>query len=155
MTRAREMCVFAVAVLTLLAFASCESGGSGGGGDGSGGGSGSTDWEALFTPINLNQTYNLSIASFGTDFFKFTTTSAGSYEIAITNTSSNGDMGWQLYDRSDPLTAVFVGEADDYLDNTDEVGSLSLSGSTTYYLLTDEWQDPGSIVNYSLRVSSP
>lgn len=64
-------------------------------------------------------------------------------------------MGWELYDSSDPFTANYVGGVDAHRDNSDEVGSLTLSGSATYYLETDEWADPGSIVNYSLTVTSP
>jgi hypothetical protein len=112
-----------------------------------------TDWESLFTAINRNQTYNNTISSFGTQLFKFTTAGAGDYTISVTSISVGGDMGWELYDDPDPNVAVYVGGSDVNFDNGDEIDTVTLLGSRKYYLVIDEWADPGSSVNYSLLVT--
>jgi hypothetical protein len=140
----RALGVVGVIALTVLLLAGCSSDGNGG-----------TNWDALFAAIALNQDHNRSIASFGTDLFKFTTAVAGSYEIRVENISASGDMDWALYDSADPAVASQIAESSAHADATPEIASVGLSGSRTYYLVADEWADPGSSVTYTLRVNSP
>src|SRR5512139_189217 len=80
-----------IAAGLLSVMASC--GGGGGGGNGT----------PSPTPVNLGTvppaiTLDSSVGAYGTNFYQFTTTSAGFYTISLKNTKS--DLSWELYSDS-------------------------------------------------------
>ena len=117
------------------------------GSDGSDGGS---DGTISGDVVEAGQSYNLTISSFGVQNFVFTPSTSGTYTIAITNTSAGGDMGWQMYDES----SFLVGAEDEFSDNSDEIGTVELTGGMTYVIRVDEWADPGTTVNYTLTITA-
>jgi hypothetical protein len=37
--------------------------------------------------------------------------------------------------------------------NSDEIGTVELTGGMTYVIRVDEWADPGTTVNYTLSIT--
>jgi hypothetical protein len=109
--------------------------------------------------VSLNQPHDMSIGSFGTRVVTFTTTVVGSYTIAVTSIDPGADMSWDLFDDPDweeyDLDHWIGWCDDDSGSNGDEIAAVDLLASTTYYLVIDEWEDPGERVAFVLTITSP
>jgi hypothetical protein len=110
--------------------------------------------------VSLNQPHAMSIGSFGTRMVTFDTTVAGSYTIAVTSIDAGADMSWDLFDDpedwGDYDPEHWIGWCDnDSGGNGDEIAAFDLLASTRYYLVLDEWEDPGDRVEFVLSITSP
>ncbi|PKL35639.1 MAG: hypothetical protein CVV44_19090 [Spirochaetae bacterium HGW-Spirochaetae-1] len=109
-----------------------------------------------YTDITLGVQYNETIPSYGTKIYRVLTTTAGNYEISLTNLGS--DLGWTLcsYDAGDNSLDDLVNNiidydnGDQYFDNTDEVYTEALAATTYYYIVVDEYDSVSS--SYTLEV---
>ena len=118
----------------------------------SGGGSDKCSNEFTTNSIQLNTTYNETIEMEGDNFYKFTITTSGDYDISLTNLTV--DCGWELYDNkgtcSDNYSEDdFIDECDDDFDIGDEVKTVTLE-SGDYLLYVANFDNSGS---YTLQVS--
>jgi hypothetical protein len=111
----------------------------------------------FYSDITLNTTYNETIESFGTKVYRIQTLDSGNYLISLTNLSS--DLGWILCS-CDPMDSSVNDLADNIIDSTNgnlfndttnEVYTESLSASTYYYIVVDEYDSVSS--SYGLEVS--
>ena len=129
-------CIAVVAVLGLaliLLATGCDQSGSS-----SGSSSGPRNEGTPANPVTLTVgvTHSGTVGSYGTSFYRFTTTIEGSYTIALTEMRS--DLSWDLYGPAPDY--VWMMECDDYYHAADEIATTPvLLASTTYHLTVDEW----------------
>ena len=119
------------------------------GGSGGGGGNGTS----YPTPVNLGTvppaiTLDSSVSAYGTNFYQFTSTSAGFYTISLKNTKS--DLSWELYSDS-WVTSMTWCDKYEMPGMNDEICSVPLSVGT-YYLAVDEWDNASG--TFSLTVTT-
>ncbi len=142
-----------VLIFSIALLASC--GGGGGGGPApvpSGGGEGS-----IASPVNLGTvsstvSHSGSIGAGGTSYYRFTSGAADVYTISLTNTQS--DLSWEIYSSSNFSSGLIR-----WCDNNTSAGpanetcTVTLSASTTYYLMVEEWDLVAG--TYTLAVTPP
>lgn len=132
--------------ITLLA-ASCSGGGSSSNTMTNGTQSTGTSEGSKTGPVvlSLSSPHSASIASIGTDYYTFTTSSAGSYGITLLNSPT--DVSWDLFSSSD-YSSTFVTSCDNMFTGPEnEVCSTTLSANTKYYLRVNNWDNAvGSFV---------
>jgi hypothetical protein len=87
--------------------------------------------------LTVGTAHNGSIEAFGTKYYKFTTASAGTHTISLTNLAS--DLSWDLF--NDAGYTNWMWFCDNFFDSRDEIDQTpSLTAGTTYYLSVDEWE---------------
>lgn len=105
------------------------------------------------TDIDTDTTLPLSLSGGSVHGYQFTTGSAGTYTISLTDISNDGDLSWTVIDTG--LTTIY-GEQDDHFDSSDEVGTVNLPASSSFFVVVEEWALPSSsTVTFDLLVSSP
>ena len=93
--------------------------------------------------LTVGTIHSGTISDGGTSYYAFTTTSAGTYTISLTDTGS--DLSWYLFD--DSAFSNMIAFEDTYFYAADEIGTADLSASTIYYLVVEEWDFIGGTYN--------
>lgn len=105
------------------------------------------------TNVELDTPLSPSLNGGAVHGYQFTTGASGSYTVSVTGISSGGDLSWTVIDTA--LTTIY-GEQDDHFDSSDEVGTVNLPASSSFFVVVEEWALPSSsTVNFDLLVSSP
>ena len=101
-------------------------------------------------PLTLGQDYTGTIAADGKQYFTFTTTVAGDYQISLTELDT--DCGWVILDYLSDDTDYFkmfedddyIGGMNDFDDSSDEVDSDSADASTKYVIIVFNFDESGN-----------
>ena len=89
----------------------------------------------------------------GMSYYQFTTTSAGSYIISLTNTTVK--MEWQLFAQKSDLgyiTATDIASQDDIFTSPRDLVAVApnLDANRTYYLMVTDWDTSGGTYHISI-----